>query len=223
MSNKQAEGSSARTRGRGFSCFIRLSIKRTYIFLYSLRGEFSLAPLTRRAPAHFGLLAHRLRLASRTTRQHGGRWRWRRHVIVAAHGHVLFSQAETRFSALFCTFRSLIPLPTPPPLSPLFFSTNTQKYSRGLHALTFIPTVSTIINFSVWCPTASGLYPTGMRQPGHSRPSLGRSDPCLTERPRSLFPAPSSPPPLKNDPFLCVFFSIATVCEALALKYDSDV
>jgi hypothetical protein len=36
------------------------------------------------------------------------------------HGHVLFSQAETRFSALFCTFRSLIP--HPPPLSPLFFS-----------------------------------------------------------------------------------------------------
>ena len=36
-------------------------------------------------------------------------------LIVAAHGHVL-SQAETRFSALFCTFRSLIPLP------PLLFS-----------------------------------------------------------------------------------------------------
>jgi hypothetical protein len=32
-----------------------------------------------------GLLAHRLRLAARTTPQHGGRWRWRWHVIVAAH------------------------------------------------------------------------------------------------------------------------------------------
>jgi hypothetical protein len=29
------------------------------------------------------LLAHRLRLAARTTRQHGGRWRWRWHVFVA--------------------------------------------------------------------------------------------------------------------------------------------
>jgi len=48
---------------------------------------------------------------SRTTRQHGGRWRWRWLVFVAAHEHVLFSQAETRFSALFCTFRSLILLP----------------------------------------------------------------------------------------------------------------
>ena len=59
-----------------------------------------------------GLLAHRLRLAARATRHHGGRWRWRWHVLFAAHAAAAKKRRSIlHFSALFRTFRSLIPLP----------------------------------------------------------------------------------------------------------------
>ena len=60
-----------------------------------------------------GLLAHRLHLAARATRQHGGRWRWRWHALVAAHAAQARASDENVRSA---PFRSLIPL------GPLVFS-----------------------------------------------------------------------------------------------------
>ena len=51
-------------------------------------------------------IAHRLHFASRTTRQHGGRWRWRWRVLVAA-AHGALARGETRqfFEALFTFVR----------------------------------------------------------------------------------------------------------------------
>ena len=60
-----------------------------------------------------GLLAHRLHLAARTTRQHGGRWRRRWHVLVAAHA------AEPAFETARSFFAPFSPSPTP--LLPFFF------------------------------------------------------------------------------------------------------
>ena len=66
------------------------------------------------------------RLAARTTRHHGSRWRWRWLVLVAAHVAATEKRRSIlHFSALFRTSRSLIP-----PLQLLFPPFFTKKNMR---------------------------------------------------------------------------------------------